>query len=182
MAVDIYKTFTNPVTRESMRCISFDKDCCRIELDMNPDGHSAFEHIHYNQDEVFTVKLGEAKMSVEDKIYIVKPGQSILIPKGVRHFPVNNKDELLVTEIAYSPGLDQDVYLQCYIGLQMDSDYNEKGQIDSAKLAYFMYKANCKALTVRSSLPVPVFKFMMHFYGLIGTLLGWKKQLARYID
>ena len=182
MAVDIYKTFTNPVTRESLRCISFDKDCSKLEWTADPKGHSPSEHIHYNQDEVFTVTLGEARVSVEDKVYIVKPGQSILIPKGTRHYLTNNTNELLIGELAHSPGLNMNIFFQCYIGLQMDSDYNEQGQINNAKLAYFMYKTKCKALAVRSSVPPLVFKFMMHFYGLVGTLLGWKKQLARYID
>jgi mannose-6-phosphate isomerase-like protein (cupin superfamily) len=181
MAVDIYKPFTNPVTGESFRCISYDKDYSKWEWTVNPKGHSPFEHVHYNQDETITVKLGEAKIWVDRKAYILKPSESLFIHKGVPHYPTNNTDELLICEISSSPGLDHYIFMQCFIGLQMDSDYNEKGQINIAKLAYFMYKTKCNALARPASVPVPVFKFMMHFYGIIGTLTGWEKQLKRYI-
>lgn len=44
-------------------------------------------HKHDHEDEMFLVISGEMKMELHDKTVYVKPGEFIIIPKGVEHKP-----------------------------------------------------------------------------------------------
>jgi mannose-6-phosphate isomerase-like protein (cupin superfamily) len=45
-------------------------------------------HKHDNEDEMFLIINGNFKMELRDKTVEVKPGEFIIIPKGVEHRPV----------------------------------------------------------------------------------------------
>jgi mannose-6-phosphate isomerase-like protein (cupin superfamily) len=47
-------------------------------------------HKHDNEDEMFLIIKGDFKMELRDKTINVKPGEFIIIPKGVEHRPVTN--------------------------------------------------------------------------------------------
>ncbi|MFC6999376.1 cupin domain-containing protein [Rufibacter roseus] len=44
-------------------------------------------HKHDHEDELFLVISGEMKMELRDKTVYVKPGEFIIIPRGVEHRP-----------------------------------------------------------------------------------------------
>ena len=45
-------------------------------------------HHHDEEDEMFYVLEGELKMEFRDKTELVRPGEFIIVPKGVEHRPV----------------------------------------------------------------------------------------------
>ena len=45
-------------------------------------------HHHENEDEMFLVVQGRMRMRFRDHEEIVKPGEFIIVPKGVEHLPV----------------------------------------------------------------------------------------------
>ncbi len=47
-------------------------------------------HKHDNEDEMFLIIKGNFKMELRDKTVEVKPGEFIIIPKGVEHRPVTD--------------------------------------------------------------------------------------------
>jgi mannose-6-phosphate isomerase-like protein (cupin superfamily) len=47
-------------------------------------------HKHDNEDEMFLIIKGEFKIELRNKTIDVKPGEFIIIPKGVEHRPVTN--------------------------------------------------------------------------------------------
>jgi mannose-6-phosphate isomerase-like protein (cupin superfamily) len=49
-------------------------------------------HSHQNTDEVFIVIKGEMKINFRDKSIKVKEGEMIVVPKGVEHKPVAEKE------------------------------------------------------------------------------------------
>jgi mannose-6-phosphate isomerase-like protein (cupin superfamily) len=60
-----------------------------------------FFHHHENEDEMFLVVKGILKMEFRDKTEIIKPGEFIIVPKGVEHKPVADEEvELLLFEPA----------------------------------------------------------------------------------
>lgn len=46
-------------------------------------------HIHEDMEEIFLVLEGEAKMVVGDESVVMKHGDLVLVPIGMRHFMVN---------------------------------------------------------------------------------------------
>ena len=47
-------------------------------------------HKHDNEDEMFLIIKGNFKMELRDKTIEVKPGEFIIIPRGVEHRPVTD--------------------------------------------------------------------------------------------
>ena len=56
MAIDLYQSFTNPVTKETFRCLSSTEEAYVMEWIVQPDGYVPFEHVHVHQDEIFHVQ------------------------------------------------------------------------------------------------------------------------------
>ena len=49
-------------------------------------------HKHDDEDEMFLIIKGNLKMELRDKTIDVKPGEFIIIPKGVEHRPVAERE------------------------------------------------------------------------------------------
>lgn len=47
------------------------------------------EHIHYSFDEVMAIENGELSVLINGEVKKIKPGEKLLIPKGVPHKPFN---------------------------------------------------------------------------------------------
>jgi len=180
MSVNLFEPYTNPITGETFECISFTGDCYRMKWTVAPKGYVPLEHIHCYQDEIFYVKSGRLKLRIEGTEYLASAGESIMVPKGNSHLAENNGDDELVCEVEYRPGLDYYTFFQCFIGLQKDGQYNKKGQISIPKMGYFMNKTKCNALARPASIPEPLFNFVLSFFGVIGSIVGWEKHLVKY--
>jgi mannose-6-phosphate isomerase-like protein (cupin superfamily) len=50
-------------------------------------------HKHDNEDELFVVLAGTLMMDFRDKTVSVKPGEILIVPKGVEHRPWTNNNE-----------------------------------------------------------------------------------------
>jgi mannose-6-phosphate isomerase-like protein (cupin superfamily) len=60
-----------------------------------------FFHQHEQEDEMFLIVKGTLKMEFRDRTEILKPGEFIIVPKGVEHKPVADEEvELLLFEPA----------------------------------------------------------------------------------
>ena len=58
-------------------------------------------HHHDHEDEMFLVIKGVLKMEFRDKTEIIRPGEFIIVPKGVEHKPIAEQEvELLLFEPA----------------------------------------------------------------------------------
>ncbi len=64
-------------------------------------GEFVFHH-HENEDEMFMVISGDLKMALEDEIITIKPGEFIIIPKGVSHKPIADEE---VSLLLFEPAL-----------------------------------------------------------------------------
>jgi mannose-6-phosphate isomerase-like protein (cupin superfamily) len=53
-------------------------------------------HCHEKEDELFIVQKGTLFMDFKDKTEIVKPGEIIIVPKGVEHRPRTNGEEVFI--------------------------------------------------------------------------------------
>jgi quercetin dioxygenase-like cupin family protein len=180
MAIDLYKGFSNPIAGESFRCISFSEQAFVFEFVMQPGGAVPFEHIHLHQDEIFTVVSGEIRILVDGLETIGRRGDKIVVPKGRAHIAFNNQPEVLTCMVEYRPGFDTYTFFQCFAGLTIDKDYDEKGQINIPKMLYFTRLMNTKCIARPTSIPVPLFRLAIEFFYLVGTLAGWKKAFRRY--
>ena len=53
-------------------------------------------HLHENEDELFWVIRGTLVIQLRDQVLTVRPGQFVVIPKGVEHLPVAEEEVQVV--------------------------------------------------------------------------------------
>lgn len=53
-------------------------------------------HKHDNEDELFLVISGDLKIELRDKTLEIKPGELVVIPKGVEHRPVAKSEVSII--------------------------------------------------------------------------------------
>ena len=152
-----------------------------MEWIVQPAGYVPFEHIHLYQDEIFHVQQGEIRVVINRKQQIGTSGQTVTVPRGVRHIAYNNSPEVLACIVEYKPGLDIFKYFQCFGGLTRDRDIDRKYGINIPKMMYFM-KKNAKALARPASLPGPIFNLLMNIFYVAGSLAGWEKLYKKYTE
>jgi quercetin dioxygenase-like cupin family protein len=182
MAIDLYQPFTNPVTKETFRCLACTEEAYVMEWIVQPEGYVPFEHIHLSQDEIFHVKQGEIRVVINRKEQLGTSGQTVTVPRGVRHIAYNNTRQVLLCVVEYKPGLDISKSFQCFGGLTCDLDIDRRYGINIPKMMYFMKKMNAKALARPTSVPAPIFSLLMNTFYMFGELAGWERLYKKYTE
>lgn len=182
MAIDLYQPFTNPITKETFRCLSCTEESYVMEWIVQPEGYVPFEHIHISQDEIFHVKQGEIRVMVNRQEQVGRAGQTLTVPRGTRHIAYNNRPETLVCVVEYKPGLDISRSFQCFSGLTCDGDVYGRYGINIPKMMYFMKRMSAKALARPSNVPAPIFGVFMNIFYVYGLLAGWEKLYRKYTE
>ncbi len=180
MAIDLYKPFTNPITKETFRCIASTPEAYSMEWTVHPGGYVPFEHVHVAQDEIFHVEKGEIRARVDGQIILGKPGDRLVAPRGVKHIAYNDRDEKLVCIVDYKPGLDHYTTMQCFAGLTIDGTIDRRGMVNIPKIMYMLKRAEILSLPRPAFVPDLAFRFGMNFFYAIGAVLGWDSLYKKY--
>jgi len=180
MAIDLYKPFTNPITKETFRCISSTPEAYSMEWTVHPGGYVPFEHIHVAQDEIFHVEKGEIRVRVNGQMLFGKAGDQLVAPRGIRHIACNDRDEKLVCIVDYKPGLDHYTTMQCFAGLTLDGLIDRRGMVNIPKIMYLLKQGNILSLPRPAFAPDILFGLGMNFFHIIGTLMGWEALYKKY--
>lgn len=180
MAIDLYKPFTNPITKETFRCISSTPEAYTMEWTVHPGGYVPFEHVHVAQDEIFHVEKGEIRAKMNGMESLGKAGDTVVVPRGTRHIAFNNKKEPLVCIVKYKPGLDHYTTMQCFAGLTLDGDFDKRGLVNIPKIMYMLKKANAQSLPRPAFAPDFLFRMGMNVFYALGSVLGWESLYKKY--
>jgi quercetin dioxygenase-like cupin family protein len=180
MAIDLYEPFTNPITRETFRCISSKPEAYSMEWTVHPGGYVPFEHVHIAQDEIFHVQNGEMHAKLDGQQHFAKAGDTITVPRGVKHIAYNNSANPLVCIVDYKPGLDHYTTMQCFAGLTLDKYIDKRGLVSIPRIMYLLKRANALSLPCPAFAPEWAFRLGMDVFFALGKILGWEELYLRY--
>lgn len=180
MAIDLYKPFTNPITKETFRCISSKPEAYTMEWTVAPGGFVPFEHVHVAQDEIFHVKRGAMRAKINGEEKVAKVGETLIAPRGVKHIAYNDKEETLVCIVEYKPGLDHYTTMQCFAGLTMDGFIDRRGLVSIPKIMYLLRRFEALSLPRPAFAPEWMFRLGMEIFYRVGTMLGWESLYKKY--
>lgn len=180
MAIDLYQPFTNPITRETFRCISSSEEAFTMEWTVHPGGYVPFEHVHVNQDEIFHIQRGEMRVKVNGVAKIGKVGDTLTIARGTRHIAFNEREQPLVCIVEYNPGLDHYKTMQCFAGLTLDCDYDKRGLVNVPKIMFMLKKVDALSLTRPAFAPDWLFQLGMNTFFAVGSILKWETLYEKY--
>jgi quercetin dioxygenase-like cupin family protein len=126
----------------------------RADYRVAAGGYIPFEHIHFNQAEVFDVRAGEFELNIDGKVQRAKAGQVVRVPAGSRHIGRNPGDQEVQIVVAFEPSLDANrlferTWMLC-----------EQGHVDATGRPHLVrvLEATCDldAVTYDSRFPRPV--------------------------
>jgi mannose-6-phosphate isomerase len=98
-----------------------DNDDCKVKrITVKPGGRLSYQY-HHKRSEVWTVVLGVATITLDDKIKDYKYGETVLIPQGTKHRVENKFDnDLVFVEVQYGTYFGEDDIVR------IEDDYNRE--------------------------------------------------------
>jgi mannose-6-phosphate isomerase-like protein (cupin superfamily) len=180
MEIDLYKPYTNPITRETFRCISSKPEAYTIECTVQPGEFVPFEQVHVAQDEIFHIEKGEKRAKDNEQESFGKVGDTLIAPRGDKLIAFNDKDEPLVCIVEYKPVHDQYTKMQCFAGLTTDGFIDRRGLVSIPRIMYLLKRFEALSLPRPAFAPEWMFRFGMEFFFVVGNYLGWESLYKKY--
>jgi mannose-6-phosphate isomerase-like protein (cupin superfamily) len=125
-----FRPFFNPATSEWIEFTAIaqdnDEDVVRFKWCSLPGG-AITEHIHPRQEERFTIIAGEAHFTLNGEQHAVGPGETIVVPVGIRHSESNPGSVEIEGVVELRPGLHSKEMHEAFGGLAADGKTTPRG-------------------------------------------------------
>ena len=144
----------------------------QIECFSPPSAVKEPEHIHPLQENIFTMMSGSCNFSINGKEQIVRPGQTIKIPPGTRHYFWNAGNEVAHYIQEFKPALEIDGFFETFFALSRDGKLNDQGipNFFHASIIMLQYKNEIRVLTP----PWPIQLLTYYALAPVGKLMGFR--------
>ncbi len=130
-------------------------------------------HIHYYMDEHFEVLQGPVSFLVDGKKIIKNTGETLLVPKGLKHGIKNESNNTINVRVIYTPELD---VIKMFKIIACLDEKTPGSAINMVKYFYLYPRLGLKSF---SEIPSkPIMSFMHSMLSFIGFFTGWKKLVA----
>jgi quercetin dioxygenase-like cupin family protein len=125
-----FRAFLNTATGERIQFTdvptSGGQDMVRFNWRSKP-GATITEHVHPGQEERFTITAGEAHFTVEGKEVLVRAGETIVVPVGVRHSEANHGSVEIEGVVELRPALRSREMHEAFAGLASEGKTTDRG-------------------------------------------------------
>jgi quercetin dioxygenase-like cupin family protein len=125
-----FREFSNPATGETITFTATpqdsNEDLVRFNWRSQPGG-TITEHLHPHQEERFTITAGEAHFTVNGKAHIIGPGETIVVPIGVRHSETNPGSVPIEGVVELRPALRSKEMHEAFGGLAAEGKTTSRG-------------------------------------------------------
>ncbi|RYZ29090.1 MAG: cupin domain-containing protein, partial [Sphingobacteriales bacterium] len=123
--------FYNPIYNDKVTVLKSSADTGGLytlgELEVYPGGGNT-AHIHTAFEETFTAVRGELGVMLDAKKYLLKPGESITVPKNTPHYFFNRGNSPITCHVKFVPGHEDFIKgLAIGYGLATDGHTTRKG-------------------------------------------------------
>ena len=151
------RVFFNPAINDTATFITTSEESkgefSLIEIDLNKSDGPPL-HYHNSFSEKFEVIAGVLYLQVGKEKKIVKPGESVLVPKGVSHKFYNLTEESVKFRITFQPGsVGMENFIRILYSLAQDGLTDKKGKPNKfAHLALILEMSDTNASGIMSLL------------------------------
>jgi quercetin dioxygenase-like cupin family protein len=129
-AVTRFRQFSNPATGESITFTATaqdsEEDLVRFDWRSQPGG-AITEHLHPHQEERFAITAGEAHFTVDGEKRVVGPGETIVVPVGVRHSESNPGTVVIEGVVELRPAMHSKEMHEAFGGLATEGKTTSRG-------------------------------------------------------
>jgi mannose-6-phosphate isomerase-like protein (cupin superfamily) len=171
----------NPVTHERFTFISTSRDSegrtSIFDCEVAPGGVALPPHVHTNQEERFWVLSGTLGVMLDGRKYTLYPGQTIVLPAGLKHQWWNAGEFDVRFRVEVSPSRNFETIVEAAAGMAQAGKLNNRGMPKNPFLmAILARKAECYMPVV----PIWMQKVMLTMGSTLGTALGYNAECSRY--
>ena len=128
--VSAFRPFFNPATGEWIEYTTVaedtDGELVRFNWRSVPGGVIT-EHVHPYQEERFTIVAGEAHFTLDGHEHTARPGETIVVPAGVRHSEGNLGSVEIAGMVELRPALRTKEFHEAVAGLVADCRTTDRG-------------------------------------------------------
>src|SRR5450755_3832668 len=124
-----FRTFFNPATGEWIEFTAVPEDgedVVRFRWRSMPGG-AITEHVHPHQEERFTITSGEAHFTLSGEERVVGPGETIVVPAGIRHSEINPGSVQIEGVVELRPALHSKEMHEAFGGLAAEGKATPRG-------------------------------------------------------
>jgi quercetin dioxygenase-like cupin family protein len=125
-----FRQISNPATGESIMFTATaqdgDEDVVRFNWRSVPGG-AITEHVHPYQEERFIIAAGEAHFTVDGEERVVGPGETIVVPVGIRHSESNLGSVAIEGIVELRPALHSKEMHEAFGGLAAEGKTTSRG-------------------------------------------------------
>ena len=177
------KLIQNPKTGQSIRFLQTAKDnddnVLEMEAVYRPYSIIPAEHFHPYQEEDFYVLKGELTIRVEEKLRILRVGESIHIRRNIPHAMWNQSGRETIIQWKVYPAMQTEYLLETMFGLAGDNKTNEKGM--PPFLQTILIAKQFSDVMRLSKPPYAVQKVLFGVLAPVAVLFGFKPLYRKYL-
>lgn len=178
------KVISNPITRQEIRFLKTGNDTGGqlLEMESTYFMHSIEPPAHYHphQAEDFTVLSGEITVRIDGQLKILKPGDTLHVPKNKVHSMWNNTDGKTVLNWKVQPAMETEHFLETAMGLALDGKTSETGMPGILQVALM---SNKYASVFRLAKPPYIMlKVLFIILTPFAYLFGYRPTYKKYLD
>lgn len=178
------KIIENPSAKMSIRFLQTAKDTGGqlLEMESTYQAHSIepAEHYHPYQEEDFTVLKGVLTVKMRGYITILKPGDSLHIPPGVKHSMWNGSNGSTIVNWQVRPAMHTEYLLETAAGLATDGKVNKKGMPSILQVALMAAKYSKVFRLAKPAFAVQ--KIVFAVLSPLARLAGLQPDYQEYLD
>jgi len=174
----IGEVLENPITGQRIifRKTSRDTDGKLLEVESvytKPSSTRPPVHYHPAQEEIFHVLVGELHAGIEGRQRILKEGETLVVPEGVRHEMWAEETGVRVNWQT-RPALKTEAFFETVFGLASDGKTNENGVPNLLQAAVIAQAFADEFRLARP--PWPVQRLLFAILVPLGRLLGYRAE------
>ena len=125
-----FREFSNPATGEQIQVTATARDAAEDVVRFNwrsMPGGAITEHLHPHQEERFIIAAGEAHFTVNGEERVAGPGETIVVPIGVRHSESNPGAVEIEGVVELRPALHTKEMFEAFGGLGSEGKTTSRG-------------------------------------------------------
>jgi mannose-6-phosphate isomerase-like protein (cupin superfamily) len=125
-----FREFSNPVTGESVQFTATRQDAGEDVVRFNwrsMPGGAITEHVHPHQEERFAITAGQAHFTLAGEDHVVGPGETLVVPIGVRHSESNRGSVPIEGMVELRPALHTKEMFEAFSGLGSEGKTTPRG-------------------------------------------------------
>jgi len=177
-----FREFSNAATGERIQFTATagegGEDILRFNWRSLPGG-AITEHLHPHQEERFTITAGEAHFTINGDERLLAAGQTLVVPRGVRHSERNAGSVEIEGVVELRPGLHSKQMHEAFAGLVADGATTSRGAPKNPLqlgATFWHFRRECRA----TSPPIWLQNLVLPPLWALAKIFGVRPYYARW--